>query len=58
MYGDATAEAIRPAQCRYQSLENDSLAEFRGDAGFTGPGILGLIAFAALIGALKAVWNK
>jgi hypothetical protein len=35
-----------------------AIVGFRGDAGFTGPGILGLIAFAALIGALKAVWNK
>lgn len=30
----------------------------RGDAGHSTPGMLGLIAFAGLIGALKAVWKK
>ena len=30
----------------------------RGDAGYSTPGILGLILLAALIGALRAVWKK
>lgn len=30
----------------------------RGDAGHSTPGILALIAFAGLIGALKSVWKK
>lgn len=30
----------------------------RGDAGQSGPGFLGLIVFAALIGAISAVWKK
>ena len=29
-----------------------------GDAGQHTPGILGLILFAALIGAIKAIWKK
>ena len=30
----------------------------RGETGHSTPGILGLIIFAGLIGALKAVWKK
>ncbi|CCZ43771.1 unknown [Bacteroides sp. CAG:545] len=30
----------------------------RGEAGHSTPGMLGLIAFAGLIGGLKAVWKK
>ena len=30
----------------------------RTDAGYSGPGILGLIVGAALIGALSALWKK
>lgn len=30
----------------------------RGEAGHSTPGMLGLIVFAGLIGALKAIWKK
>lgn len=30
----------------------------REEAGGTGPGIIGLILFAGLIGAIKAIWKK
>jgi len=30
----------------------------RSDAGHSTPGIFGLILFAALIGALRAIWKK
>jgi O-antigen ligase len=30
----------------------------RGDAGHSTPGMLGLILFAALIGAIRAIWKK
>lgn len=30
----------------------------RGDAGHSTPGIIGLILFAAFIGAIKAIWKS
>jgi len=30
----------------------------RSSAGMIGPGIFGLIVFAAMIGALRAIWKK
>lgn len=30
----------------------------RGEAGYSTPGIFGLVLLAALIGALRAVWKK
>ena len=35
-----------------------AIVGIRGDAGKSGPGILGLIVFAAMTGALRAVWKK
>lgn len=35
-----------------------AIVGMRGDAGHSTPGIFGLIVFAGLIGALRAIWKK
>lgn len=35
-----------------------AIVGIRGDAGYKTPGMLGLIVFAGMIGAIKAVWGK
>lgn len=35
-----------------------AIVGIRGEAGHKTPGILGLVVFAGMIGALKAIWKK
>ncbi len=35
-----------------------AIVGFRSEAGFKTPGILGLIVFAGMVGALRAIWKK
>lgn len=35
-----------------------AISKMRSDAGFSTPGIFGLIVFAGFIGALRAIWKK
>lgn len=35
-----------------------AIVGIRGEAGHKTPGILGLIVFAGMVGALKAIWKK
>jgi hypothetical protein len=35
-----------------------AIVGIRGEAGHKTPGILGLVVFAGMVGALKAIWKK
>ena len=37
---------------------NTVIAGVRSEAGYKTPGFLGLIVFAGMLGALKAIWKK